>query len=128
MSGTLASPSCDQYVGTVSRARALLTHARAEELLSKYLAMGPKSGAQFDHEIYSDHPDQITQKDLCALPLLSVRVKKDKQKELLEGPASKMLARIPRDLILSAVSPTDYEKILGENSDAWQLWEYLHQL
>lgn len=87
------------------------------------------SGAYFEilGALESD-ANRLTAGDLYAAMCLSVDVPVTAGIDFLERDSARvndLLGRIPSDRRLSAVTPSEYPGLLGEESAAWQLWHIL---
>lgn len=72
--------------------------------------------------------NRISAGDLYAPMCLSVKVPIKVGVYILESDADEvngLLAAIPSDLGLRALSESEYESVLGEGSSAWKLWDIL---
>src|ERR1700743_2115855 len=115
----------------VDKARSWLTGPRrqcAVWLLSDYYER-PFRGAEFDDLAGGSPDDVITDNDLMAVRSLSVGfprafvddLRGDKAQSRIRG----MLAKVPPDVRLGDLSQADFERHLGPDSSAWQLWDDL---
>lgn len=124
---------------TINRVISEITDQQAEEYLRVYYGIltskdtetiGPYTGSHFeslDRDIWENHPNRITGSDLYALSTLQISVPKTAGVGILgaeQSRISKLLAKIP-DKRLEYLSAEDYEKHLGRESPAQELWDLL---
>lgn len=109
----------------------------AAGLLSRYYAPLPatglpRTGSRFENWAGGgDAPEvvnEVTADDLVAVSFLSVKIPGSAAVGVLEtyqDEVSDLLSRIPADLDLSVLEPTDFGKVLGPGSPASELWDLL---
>lgn len=125
----MTAPVCSRYDDALRRINELLATDQAADNLRRYL--NTFSGARFDRLVNHQAVDEFTVADFKAVHELRVSVLHTAQ-EWFRGEGrsdvQRLLRRIPADLDIWEVPADRFDRELGPDSPAWQLWELIaHQ-
>jgi hypothetical protein len=109
--------------------RALFSNggARAGDAVEKYFSTEGKgfTGSQFELVADSDHPDEITARDVVAVSMLGVQVPERPARWLLGDGREQvraLLEKVPNDVDVWTPAA---DRLLAENGPLWELWDLL---